>query len=133
MLRYHLQISKHNHLTCIQQALKVFNFKHVYYKYKLGFRKQLEYYSLSKDVFQFIIKNEKNLVKSSSYASSMQQVSNFLSINSDECGLKSKLSAQYENLNTKFNKKTEMVEIGKFCLENYYLIEHRENVKIITS
>jgi hypothetical protein len=66
LLRYLLQISKHNHLTCIQQALKVFNFKHLYYKYKLGFRKQLESYSLIKDVFQFIIKNEKKLVKSSS-------------------------------------------------------------------
>ena len=35
-------------------------------------------------------------------------------------------------LNEKFNKKPEMVDIVKFCLENNNLEEHRNNLKIIT-
>jgi hypothetical protein len=49
LFRYLLQIIKHS----IQQALKIFNFEHLYYKYKLGFREQVESYVLSKEIFDY--------------------------------------------------------------------------------
>jgi hypothetical protein len=66
LLRYLLQLGKHNHLSIIQKALKVLSFKYLYCKYKLGSRQQLE--SLSKEIFYYLIKQDNKLVKSSSYA-----------------------------------------------------------------
>ena len=73
LLRYLLQLNKHNHLSCIQQALKIFSFKHLYYKYQLGFRMQIESSSLSKEIFDYIITQEKKLAKSASYACSVNE------------------------------------------------------------
>ncbi len=132
LLRYLLQLNKHNHLSSIQQALKIFNFKQLYYKYKLGFRKQLESYSLSKDIFEFIMNQEKKQVKSASYACSVNELSNTLLIDKSEFGKKNKLETQLSILNEKFNKKPATVDIVKFCLENFNSQEHRDNLKIIT-
>ena len=132
LLRYLLQLGKHNHLSSIQQALKIFSFKHLYYKYKLGFRQQLESYSLSKEIFYYIIKQDSKLIKSSSYACNVNNLSNILEVDINDFGVKNKLDSQLKGLNEKFNKKPEMVEIVKFCLDNFNLQEHRENLKVIT-
>jgi hypothetical protein len=132
LLRYLLQLGKHNHLSSIQQALKILSFKHLYYKYKLGFRQQLESYSLSKEIFYYIIKQDSKLIKSSSYACNVNNLSNILEVDINDFGVKNKLDSQLKGLNEKFNKKPEMVEIVKFCLDNFNLQEHRENLKVIT-
>jgi hypothetical protein len=54
-------------------------------------------------------------------------------IDISDLGKKDKLNNQMIQLNEKFNKKPEMVEIVKFCLENYGLKEHKDNIKVITN
>ena len=132
-LRYLLQINKHNHLSRIQKALKIFSFKHLYYKYKLGFRVQLESYVLSKEIFDYIGRQDNKLKSSSSsYANSLKQLSMFISVDKNDCGIRKKLNDQLLVLNEKFNKKPEMVNTVKFYLENYKFQEHRDNLKVIT-
>jgi hypothetical protein len=135
LLRYLFQLSKHNYLSSIQQALKIFSFKHLYYKYKLGFRSQIESYSLSKEVLDMIIirHNRKEIFKkSASFISSLDELTKLLTIDISDLGKKDKLNNQMIQLNEKFNKKPEMVKIVKFCLENYGLKEHKDNLKVIT-
>ena len=133
LLRYLLQINKHNHLSSIQQALIIFSFKHLYYKYKLGFREPLESYVLSKEIFDYIERQVNKLKSSSSsYTNSLKQLSIFISVDINDCGIRKKLNDQLLVLNEKFNKKPEMVNIVKFCLENYKFQEHRDNLKVIT-
>ena len=57
------------------------------------------------------------------------EISKLLKI--DNKGLKKNIKNQVDEFNVKFNEKPEMVQIVKFCLENYSLNEHRENLKII--
>ena len=133
LLRYLLQINKYNHLSSIQQALKIFNFKHLYYKYKLGFRVQVESYVLSKEIFDYIGTQDNKLKNSSSsYANSLNQLSILISVDRNDCGKRKKLNDQLVILNEKFNKKPEMINIVKFCLENYKIQEHRDNLRILT-
>jgi hypothetical protein len=74
----------------IQALRQIFIFKHLYYKYKLGFRQQLESYSLSKEIFHYIIKQDKKLVKSSSYACNVNSLSNLLEEDKNDFGVKNK-------------------------------------------
>ena len=85
LLRCLLQINKHNHLSSIQHALKIFNFKHLYYKYKLGFRVQVESYVLSKEIFDYIGTQDNKLNNSSSsYANSLNQLSILISVDKND-------------------------------------------------
>ena len=119
LLRYMLQLNKYNHLSSIQQSLNIFSFKHLYYKYKLGFRQQLESFQLSKDIFNYIINKEKNLVRSSSYACSLNDLSIFLQIEIKDIGVKNKMKFQLEYFNDKVNKKPEILSFFSSC--NYFL------------
>ena len=75
----------------------------------MGFRQQIESYSLSKQVFDHIIKQEDKSMKSSSYACNVNSLSKFLSLNKIEFGMKNKIQSQLDmrNLikprNEKFN------------------------------
>jgi hypothetical protein len=40
LIRYLLKLNSFNHLSSIHKALKIVNFKHLIYKYKLGFVSQ---------------------------------------------------------------------------------------------
>jgi hypothetical protein len=62
LIRYLLQLSSFNHLSSIHQALKILNFKHLIFKYKLCFVSQLEGFTLSKKVFRHIKTDEKNVI-----------------------------------------------------------------------
>ena len=106
-----LQIGRNHHISNILQALKIFNFKHLFYKYKLGFRVQNESYSLSKEIFNYILMNNNILIKSSSYANSIKQLSEFLTKDYKELGTKSNLNSHSELLNSKFYKNSNTVDI----------------------
>ena len=71
-------------------------------------------------------------MKSSSYACNVNSLSKFLSLNKIEFGMKNKIQSQLDSLNEKFNKRPEMINLIKFCLENFHLKEHRENLKVMT-
>ena len=63
LIRYLLQLSSFNHLSSIHQALKILNFKHLIFKYKLRFVSQLEGYTLTKKVYRHIFKlMKKNVI-----------------------------------------------------------------------
>jgi hypothetical protein len=105
LLRYLLKINKHNHLSSIQQALKIFSFKHLYYKYKLGFTVQVESYVLSKQIFDYIETQDNKLKNLSlSYAKSLNQLSLLISVDKNDRGIRKKLNDQLVVLNEKFNK-----------------------------
>jgi hypothetical protein len=106
LLRYLLKINKHNYLSSIQQALKIFSFKHLYYKYKLGFTVQVESYVLSKQIFDYIETQDNKLKKLSlSYAKSLNQLANqLISVDKNDRGIRKKLNDQLVVLNEKFNK-----------------------------
>jgi hypothetical protein len=70
--------------------------------------------------------------KSASFISSLDELTKLLTIDISDLGKKDKLNNQMIQLNEKFNKKPEMVKIVKFCLENYGLKEHKDNLKVIT-
>jgi hypothetical protein len=131
LIRYLLQLSSFNHLSSIHQALKILNFKHLIFKYKLGFVSQLEGFTLSKKVFRHIITDEKKRHNSSSNVCD-KNVSDFLQINLSDFGNKSVLNNQLDILNEKFNKKPEIVSIVKFCLENFCTKEFKDNLKVVT-
>jgi hypothetical protein len=71
--------------------------------------------------------------KSASFICSFNELSNLLAVNMNELGLKKNLVGQLDMLNENFNKKPQQVQIVKFCLENYQLKEHRDNLRTITS
>jgi hypothetical protein len=93
---------------------------------------QIESSSLSKEIFDNIITQEKKLSKSASYAWSVNELSNLLLVDRIKFGKKNEIENQLMRLNEKFNKKPELVDIVKFGLENNNLEEHRNNLKIIT-
>ena len=133
LLRYLLQMSNHNHLSSIQQVLNIFNFKHLFYKYKLGFRKQLESSQITKEILSHLLIQKNKMNKSASFICSFNELSNLLAVNMNELGLKKNLDGQLDMLNENFNKKPQQVQIVRFCLENYQLKEHRDNLRTITS
>ena len=61
-----------------------------------------------------------------------EEISKLLKIYNKELGIKKNIKNQLDEINVKFDKKPEIVPIVKFCLENYSLNEHKENMKIIT-
>jgi hypothetical protein len=132
LIRYLLQLSSLNHLSSIHQALKILNFKHLIFKYKLGYVSQLEGFTLSKKVFRHIITDEKKRHNSSSYVCVMNNIADFLQINLSDFGNKSVFNNQLDILNKKFNKKPEIVPIVKFCLENFSTKEFKDNLKVVT-
>ena len=84
-----MQLSSFNHLSSIHQALKILNFKHLIFKYKLEFVSQLEAFTLSRKVFRHIITDEKNRHNLSSYVCDINDISDFLLINLSDFGNKS--------------------------------------------
>ncbi len=62
----------------------------------------------------------------------MNNISDFLQINLSDFGNKSIFNIQLDILNEKFNKKTEIVPIVKFCLENFSTKEFKDNLKVVT-
>jgi hypothetical protein len=131
LIRYLLQLSSFNHLSSIHQALKILNFKHLTFKYKLGLVSQLEGFLLSKKFFRHIITDEKKRHNSSSNVCD-KNVSDFLQINLSDFGNKSVFNNQLDIWNNKFNKKPEIVPIVKFCLENFNTKYFEDNLKVVT-
>jgi hypothetical protein len=72
-----LQLSSFNHLSSIHQALKILNFIHLIFKYKLGFVSQLEGLTLNKKIFRHIKTDVKKRHNSSSYVCDMNNISDF--------------------------------------------------------
>jgi hypothetical protein len=132
LIRYLLQLSSFNHLSSIHQALKILNFKHLIFKYKLRFVSQLEGFTLSKKVLRHIKTDEKKRHNSSSYVCDMNNISDFLQINLSDFGNKSIFNIQLDILNENFNKKPEIVPIVRFCLENLSTKEFKDNLKVVT-
>ena len=130
--RYLLQLNSFNHLSSIQQALKILNFKHLIYKYKIGFVSQLNAFEISHKVFKHILKDNKKQHNSSSYVNDINIISNFLLISKDDFGRKAVVISQLKLLNEKFDKRPECVPLVKFCLENYKETEFVNYLKKIT-
>jgi hypothetical protein len=66
---------------------------------------QIESSSLSKEIFDYIITQEKKLAKSASYACSVNELSNLLLVDKIKFGKKNEIENQLMRLNEKFNKK----------------------------
>jgi hypothetical protein len=72
------------------------NFKHLIFKYKLGFVSQLEGFTLSKKVFRHIITDGKKRHNLSSYVCDMNNIVDFLQINLSDFGNKSVFNNQLD-------------------------------------
>ena len=57
LVRFMLRLNKFNHISDINSALKIMNIKHLYYKHKLGFIKQIKNNSISNQIYN-ILKNQ---------------------------------------------------------------------------
>jgi hypothetical protein len=108
---------------------KIFNEKELYLnEFQLNIKKEVDIFEKNIDILnEGVIKfNDVEM----DFA--IKESKNSKSVDKNDCEIRKKLNDELVILNEKLNKKPEMINIVKFCLENYKIQEHRDNLKVLT-
>ena len=133
LIRYMLQLNKSSHMGNINKILKIMNIKHLYYKLKMNFVKQLESHQLCNNIYKHLKMDVPTRNKTSSYIRDVKEISNDLNINIEDFGKRTQLKQQLELLESLFyNNNNEKFDSIKKCLENFKFTDNKNSLKLLT-
>jgi hypothetical protein len=128
LVRFMLGLNKFNHISDINSALKIMNIKHLYYKHKLGFIKQIKNNSISNQIYNILKNQDKDYNTSLSFLKDVDAMCEFLKINRQEIESKN----IDKKLNDVFYKSDGMIDSISMCMLNINNKYHKDLLALLT-